>query len=429
MVIEAIHESVLNHLLKNEQVNFSLRSKDKKNEDKLSKGYWFLGNENYLAISFWNSRDWRNKTPNIFFGIDSAGWTWLEFIDKDGGDKTLFFEEIAPIMGLKRIINKRKEGISFLWQKSYANIGNNYLEYLDEFLKKDKPIIDAFIQTKGKFDLFPRIAKESFKGSLDNILSWRLKLNTPKIISVTQTYPLRLRNLILENIGHFKYVNLNLDHQIICLIGENGSGKSSILRSIALGLAGINENDVIDPSIGAVQKMLSISRIVDGNREVFQPKGQINVTYNGMAEKNIINFTHQRGESVDSMGNIVSDFNRVEDDPSSDLTASNGNYFVNLVIGFSQMKSLAEDKNGLNGDMDINPRISEVRPLIYNEPDKAFNHFTSWIIKLWGAKTNTDNRELKLQLLGDIFSVIHKISRFAQLSSALIHMCHRLFCE
>ena len=85
MVIEAIHESVLNHLLKNEQVNFSLRSKDKRNEDKLSKGYWFLGNENYLAISFWNSRDWRNKTPNIFFGIDSAGWTWLEFIDKDGG--------------------------------------------------------------------------------------------------------------------------------------------------------------------------------------------------------------------------------------------------------------------------------------------------------------------------------------------------------
>ncbi|MFT6923848.1 MAG: hypothetical protein ACJA1C_002868 [Crocinitomicaceae bacterium] len=31
---------------------------------KLKEGLWFYGNDSYLALSFWNSMDWMNKTPN-----------------------------------------------------------------------------------------------------------------------------------------------------------------------------------------------------------------------------------------------------------------------------------------------------------------------------------------------------------------------------
>ena len=416
MGIEIIHQAVLTHLLKNNQECFSLRSKDKRNEDKLSRGYWFLGNENYTVISFWKGNDWRAKVPNIFFGIAASGRTWLECVDRDGSNKSKFFEEIAPILGLKHIKNKRDGEEKFLWQKNYANVNNNYIEYLDEFLTKDKQIIDALIVSKNKTALFPVIVKKEFQENLKNIEIQRQLIPIYKYIS--QPLPILsvpLKRIILYDIGHFKQIKLDLDRQVIGLIGENGSGKSFIIRSIALGLAGINENDVIDPNNEAIQKMLRIESI-EKDRETYSPQGQIRLYYGNKGgldyergEKNFINFAHQRGETVESNGNIRNDFNRIEDDTVSDLTATRGNNFVSLVIGFSQMKSLQDDRNGSSTESDLKPRISEVTSLIYNLPDKAFNHFTTWIIKLWSAKTNPNDRELQHKLLHEIFSVIYKI--------------------
>ncbi len=200
MGIETIHETVLNHLLKYGQVGFTVRTKDKRNEDKLNKGYWFLGNDGFLSVSFWNSRDWRNKTHNIFFAINSKKDCWIEFVDKDGGEKALFFEEISLALGLKRLKTKRNEEDRFLWKKEYTN-GGDYLKSLDEFLKKDKPIIDAFIQAKGKTALFPAISQQDFNENLKHILERTKKLSTDgldtKILSMGQgygqSYPLRLK--------------------------------------------------------------------------------------------------------------------------------------------------------------------------------------------------------------------------------------------
>lgn len=421
MAIETIHESVLNHLLNSGQTGFSLRTKDKRNEEKLNKGYWFLGNDGFLNLSFWDSRDWRNKTHNIFFGINSESDCWLEFVDKDDSEKARFFEEIAPVIGLKQLKTKRNEKDLFLWKKEYTN-SKDYLKSLDEFLKKDKPIIDAFIQAKGKTALLPAISQEDFNENLKHILERAKKGATvspdTKILSMGQgygqSYPLRLKGIMLENIGHFKHIELNLDQQVTCLIGENGSGKSSILRGIALGLAGISDNTVIDPNNEAIQKLLRIDRI-EGDKEIYAAKGQINISYNKIhfqetGETNIINFKRQYGESVDSKGHIRGDFNIVEDGLNSDLRATTENYFVDLVIGFSQTKSLEDYRDSpQNGNGDLRPRISEVTSLIYNHPDKAFHKFNSWIVKVWSAKTSEKERQLKLMVLDAIFSTIQKI--------------------
>ncbi|MBK9514606.1 MAG: AAA family ATPase, partial [Flavobacteriales bacterium] len=48
---------------------------------------------------------------------------------------------------------------------------------------------------------------------------------------------IRLTNIKLENIGHFNNLELNFDRDVT-LVGENGSGKSTILKTLALGLIG-----------------------------------------------------------------------------------------------------------------------------------------------------------------------------------------------
>ena len=73
--INDIHDNVFEFLEeykdtvsdKGTQFFFTLRRSNQQN--RLEKGYWFYGNENYLAVSFWSGMDWKNKTPNIFFRI------------------------------------------------------------------------------------------------------------------------------------------------------------------------------------------------------------------------------------------------------------------------------------------------------------------------------------------------------------------------
>lgn len=416
MAIETIHEAVLTRLLSNnEPLRFSLRTRNKRNNERLGKGYWFLGNASYLIFSFWEGSDWRNKTPNIFFGISAEGSCWLEVVDNNNTEKARFFEEIAPVIGLVRFNSADR----FQWRKPYND--DNYLNALEEFLKKDKSILDAFIQAKGKQELLPFISETIFKENLENVQEWRKKIKkdndctlTMSEIKVTDAYPIRLKSLILDNIGHFKHVELKLDKQVTCLIGENGSGKTSILRAIALGLAGIGdetENTVIDPNNKAIQKMLRVSK-VEGDEEIFAPTGQIRVVYNENDEKNIINFELIKGESINSKGKIRNNYIQPKDF-GSDLTATkDNNEFVNLVLGFSQIKSISDDKPTQNIKESLTGRIAEVTPLIYKLPDHAFDTFSKWIVQLWDTSDNSYNKEqrtIRLEVINQIFKVIGQI--------------------
>jgi hypothetical protein len=52
------------------------------------------------------------------------------------------------------------------------------------------------------------------------------------------TGPARLRGLRLENIGPFEVLELELDPHWNIMLGDNGVGKSSILKAVAVGIAG-----------------------------------------------------------------------------------------------------------------------------------------------------------------------------------------------
>jgi hypothetical protein len=148
-----------------------------KTSDRLNQGYWFIGDNNYLAISFYTGNDTSNKTPNITFQmylsefylgvlnrqkspiplstiqlsntVGSAGWSAKEPVMNEIRKRLGGFE-----------CNRVTDGIESRWNRYYENRSYNdvdYLKCLEEFLTKDKPIIDEVI----------RDAKNSEIGFLD----------------------------------------------------------------------------------------------------------------------------------------------------------------------------------------------------------------------------------------------------------------------
>ena len=99
--IAKIHEAVycyLTETMKEQKLRFTLRVRNR--ADRIDKGYWFSGNDEYLVFSFWSGLDWRNKTPNIYFSITKNGECRLEFVSYDDERKINFFRNDATFLSL-----------------------------------------------------------------------------------------------------------------------------------------------------------------------------------------------------------------------------------------------------------------------------------------------------------------------------------------
>jgi len=147
MGIEKIHDQIYLHLLGQRNVNpgfyFTVR---KRNGARLKKGYWFLGNEDYIAVSFWSGGDTINKTANISFMMLPQKSRFLKkygcraFIQltaRDSIKKSKFLQTITTkIPGFIKDCDGQ-------WHKPYAS--TDQIENLGLFLSNDKPMIDELI--------------------------------------------------------------------------------------------------------------------------------------------------------------------------------------------------------------------------------------------------------------------------------------------
>ena len=164
--IRDIHNHVyayLTEVLVLPKLRFTLRTIDR--AERLSQGYWFRGNENYLTFSFWKGDDWRNKTSNIYFMITKEGTCTLEFISYDDPKKIAFFKEVSEAIGMQPKKQKRNgnEEAVFHWIKNYR--GTDYIETLFQFIRGDRKIIDAFISSRNMTDVFGGIEEETFNNA------------------------------------------------------------------------------------------------------------------------------------------------------------------------------------------------------------------------------------------------------------------------
>ncbi|MCB9230386.1 MAG: AAA family ATPase [Bacteroidia bacterium] len=222
---------------------------------RLEKGYWFHGNEHYLAVSFWAGFDWKNKTPDIIFVITDQS-CYLEIPAIAGGKKKAWLEEnlIPKIPGMK------KDGVRY--RKWYARdreqIESGYFKnHLHKFLQVQYPEIDGIIKKSQKvlsthLNPIEVISLEKFKKLLDRRAYWekrKLEVQKQKIKGL----PFALLDISIRDflgIKDCEISNIPPDTQCIFLTGENSMGKSTILKAIALALThDTNQSGRISSSI------------------------------------------------------------------------------------------------------------------------------------------------------------------------------------
>ena len=413
--IQPIHEEIFNFLeeKRKENQNLTYKLRTSNNNNRLDKGYWFLGNDNYIAISFWAGADWKNKTPNIYLTCEPSGKFSLAFSSKDSETKTKFFQNLASILpGFKQ--TKSKGNPIAFWEKTLSRPSDAkpFLDILEEFIKTDKKIIDTFISNevelkKNKLDGIDFIPKKEFNKSLKRILDFRKKLDSipqrfGRINRKSEKFPIALKKLSIQNIGHFRELELDLDYRVICLLGENGIGKSTLLRAVLLGLTGVEETSEIDINRKEIQRLLRITG--EGNGlPTFVPKGFISVSYDiDKPFVNRVNFEKIKGESSVK---ITDDSSAT---PDSFGATQSGNFLNNLVIGFSQIQS--KEKIGTidtNLEISKKPHIKDILPLLYDIADNRFQELAEWIINLHAASNN--NNEVERKVIDFIFEVVSAV--------------------
>lgn len=215
---------------------------------RLEEGYWFYGNDNYLSVSFWSGMDWKNRTPNISFIITSEGQAKLEINVSDSDDKRRFVEEY-----LYNFINGlHSEGRRYVkyYDIDLLNPGNSLgvFIYGNNYDKSDKSIIDEIIYNhyrgfNGDSD------NDNKLGFIDPYDFERRSYNVYKYQQLQSAYsneiidihskPSKIASISIKGYQSIQDTSINdipRSTQWIFVTGENGSGKTSILKAIAAGL-------------------------------------------------------------------------------------------------------------------------------------------------------------------------------------------------
>lgn len=162
-----IHEDVLEYLLqlRRTDVNLFFVPRKYNNQQRLEKGYWFLGNEKYLNLSFWNGEDWKERIHNISFIILRNGESYLELSAQDSLGKAKFLENVAvKIGGFEKHKSKNK------WYKHYD--GLDYIKNLDDFIKNNKSQIDDLVRQDDSYDIL-LLDKEFFDKYMSRVFELR----------------------------------------------------------------------------------------------------------------------------------------------------------------------------------------------------------------------------------------------------------------
>lgn len=145
--IKEIHKKCLDFLLEYQlkNPNFFFVPRKINNKNRLAEGMYFRGNDNYLALSFWNSSDSKEQIYNISFSIGSNGKPYLDLTCRDDDTKILHIIEI------KKIIEKRRSPSDLIkkanrWRYLYPD-DMDYLDALKDFILNEKPLIDKYVTT------------------------------------------------------------------------------------------------------------------------------------------------------------------------------------------------------------------------------------------------------------------------------------------
>jgi len=230
ILFERVEEERENSLKSDREFLFVLRKSDK--GKRLQNRYWFYGNDEHIALSFWNGFDSKNRTPNIYFEIKKDGITKLNISTRDSIDKSKIIEQFF----VKPLELERKN--EYYFSKTYKSV--DYLDSFDKFLRNDKVIIDNIIgeakwltSEEDQTNQIKFLDKDEFITDYNNVIEYRNKQGLKYLpVSVTA---INITNF--DPITDAGISKIPKSCPFIFLVGENGSGKTSILKAIAVALS------------------------------------------------------------------------------------------------------------------------------------------------------------------------------------------------
>lgn len=214
----------------------------------LEKGYWFLGDENKLIVSFWTGLNRNTKLPFIYLSIDLDGTIKLEL---DPGEenplKDKIIQTILPLFDFQNPL--------FTKNHYYIELGQNFeiSNTIGIFITQQKPILDGEISQFnisifGKDTLFndriDSLSKERFKEEEKKASRYREFFLESKEYEKSnfsrKNKPYRILSFKIESflkINSIELDNIPFENRWIFLVGDNGSGKTMILKALSLVLS------------------------------------------------------------------------------------------------------------------------------------------------------------------------------------------------
>jgi predicted ATP-binding protein involved in virulence len=405
--IAEIHDQVLKDLLMHRNnhfpdLRFTLR---KRSQERLNKGYWFLGNENYLAFSCWEGRDYKNKTPNIYFETILDGTAFLRLTAKDDPKKAGMLDILASILGGFTQV-KVEEDKRVLWTKVYPDklVTNSISTFLYEDMPRIKGVLDLF---SSKADppvenLFPEINADEFNASLKRILNLR-DHGKEKVDPQDPKYrSLYLKSGTVCTVGLFDFERITFGKRVTAIIGENGGGKTTLLRAFALAIIGLGSK-LIDYTSPKIQNLFKIVETDEGGIKYSSSLGSISLAYVfderefDAGQGTLININHiQQPEYISFHDHIPPEGFGI-----SQLDGDGDGELKYLVVGYPQRYGIYKSQPDFKRSP--KPSVFDALPLILGEEDQRMTSLKRWISEQWN--TNDASK----QKVKDLFSIASEI--------------------
>ncbi len=317
--------------------------------------------------------------------------------DIDENTTVVFLIVTWDIHKNKKLVNQIIEKCKNLQKEFYILLQPDKYITLDAVNKKDFATI---------FDTH-NLLKENY---FDNIIEYKdldeLTLTIKDLVQ-KHTPSIKITNLKLENIGHFENIDIDISKKVTCFIGENGTGKTTVLRAISLALIGDKHKKI---NAHKLKRYIRVLGIDEQKNTIFSEKSKISLTFtiDGDEFTNELNFDYSNS----------SDELKITNNNVSEVIV-NDNSLKILMVGFPQIRSEINFDNDYSAKRFKQPHVNDLIPLINNQDEDRLNSFIDWIINLDGeaknheierAKSNSNKPIKERVIIKKAFKIISKLA-------------------